>query len=34
MNISMMAKMMGGVVGRSMGEVAKTDERFLESVLH
>jgi len=34
MNISMMAKMMGGVVGQSMGEVAKTDERFLESVLH
>ncbi len=34
MNISMMAKMMGGVVGRSMGGVAKTDERFLKSVLH
>ena len=34
MNISMMAKMMGGVVGESMGEVAKTDRRFLESVLH
>jgi len=34
MNISMMAKMMGGVVGESMGEVATTDERFLESVLH
>jgi uncharacterized protein (DUF302 family) len=33
-NISMMAKMMGGVVGRSMGEVAKTDDRFLGSVLH
>ena len=33
MNISMMAKMMGGVVGQSMGEVAKTDDRFLESVL-
>jgi uncharacterized protein (DUF302 family) len=34
MNISMMAKMMGGVVGESMGEVAKTDGRFLESVLN
>ena len=34
MNISMMAKMMGGVVGESMGQVAKTDDRFLESVLH
>lgn len=34
MNISMMARMMGGVVGSSMGEVAKTDELFLESVLH
>lgn len=34
MNISMMAKMMGGVVGSSMGEVAKTDEGFLEAVLH
>jgi uncharacterized protein (DUF302 family) len=34
MNISMMAKMMGGVVGRSMGEVATADERFLVSVLH
>jgi uncharacterized protein (DUF302 family) len=34
MNIGMMAKMMGGVVGTSMGEVAKTDDRFLEQVLH
>jgi len=34
MNISMMAKMMGGVVGRSMGQVAETDDRFLEKVLH
>ena len=34
MNISMMAKMMGGVVGRSMGEVAEVDGRFLEQVLH
>jgi hypothetical protein len=34
MNIDLMAKMMGGVVGTSMGEVAKVDERFLEQVLH
>jgi uncharacterized protein (DUF302 family) len=34
MNIGMMAKMMGGVVGSSMGEVAAADERFLEAVLH
>ena len=34
MNIGMMAKMMGGVVGRSMGGVAADDERFLEAVLH
>ncbi|MDX2435524.1 MAG: DUF302 domain-containing protein, partial [Acidobacteriota bacterium] len=34
MNISMMSKMMGGVVGTSMGEVAEVDERFLERVLH
>lgn len=34
MNISMMSKMMGGVVGSSMGEVAKVDEGFLEHVLH
>jgi len=33
MNISMMARMMGGVVGRSMGQVAETDDRFLEAVL-
>jgi hypothetical protein len=33
MNISMMARMMGGVVGQNMGEVARTDERFLEAVL-
>lgn len=29
-----MSKMMGGVVGSSMGEVAKVDEGFLEHVLH
>ena len=34
MNIGMMAKMMGGVVGESMGGVAKDDERFLQQVLH
>ena len=34
MNIGMMAKMMGGVVGESMGGVAKDDERFLEAILH
>ncbi|HSN54104.1 MAG TPA: DUF302 domain-containing protein [Candidatus Sulfomarinibacteraceae bacterium] len=34
MNIGLMAKMMGGVVGSSMAEVAATDERFLEAVLH
>ena len=34
MNIGMMSKMLGGVVGTSMGEVAETDERFLEQVLH
>lgn len=34
MNIGMMAKMMGGVVGRSMGEVAAADARFLDAVLH
>jgi uncharacterized protein (DUF302 family) len=34
MNIGMMAKMMGGVVGDSMGGVAKDDERFLEAILH
>jgi uncharacterized protein (DUF302 family) len=34
MNIGMMAKMMGGVVGRSMGGVAKDDKRFLEAILH
>ena len=33
MNIGMMAKMMGGVVGRSMGGVAEDDERFLEAIL-
>jgi uncharacterized protein (DUF302 family) len=33
MNIGMMAKMMGGVVGESMGGVARDDERFLEAVL-
>jgi len=34
MNISMMAKMMGGVVGSSMGTVAQDDEKFLEHVLN
>ena len=34
MNIGMMSKMLGGVVGTSMGEVAETDDRFLEQVLH
>ena len=34
MNIAMMSKMMGGVVGTSMGEVSDTDERFLEQILH
>jgi len=34
MNIGMMAKMMGGVVGKSMGGVAKDDERFLEAILN
>jgi uncharacterized protein (DUF302 family) len=33
MNIGMMSKMMGGVVGRSMGSVAHDDERFLEQIL-
>ena len=32
-NISMMSKMMGGVVGRSMSGVAEDDERFLEQIL-
>jgi uncharacterized protein (DUF302 family) len=34
MNIGMMAKMMGGVVGDSMAGVARDDARFLEAVLH
>jgi uncharacterized protein (DUF302 family) len=34
MNIGMMAKMMGGVVGESMGGVARDDARFLGAVLH
>jgi uncharacterized protein (DUF302 family) len=34
MNIGLMARMMGGVVGESMGTVADVDRRFLESVLH
>ena len=33
MNIDLMAKMMGGVVGRAMGGVAKADEGFLKDVL-
>jgi uncharacterized protein (DUF302 family) len=34
MNIAMMAKMMGGVVGSSMGQVAKDDAAFLEKILN
>ena len=34
MNIGMMSKMMGGVVGRAMGGIASDDDRFLEAVLH
>ena len=33
MNIAMMSKLMGGVVGESMGVVAEADERFMEKVL-
>ena len=33
MNIGLMARMMGGVVGNAMGGVAETDDRFLEQVL-
>jgi uncharacterized protein (DUF302 family) len=33
MNIPMMSKMMGGVVGESMAVVAETEERFLVEVL-
>jgi uncharacterized protein (DUF302 family) len=33
MNIGLMSKMMGGVVGRSMAGVAEADERFLQQVL-
>jgi uncharacterized protein (DUF302 family) len=32
MNITMMSKVMGGVVGEAMGEVARTDERLLERI--
>jgi uncharacterized protein (DUF302 family) len=32
MNIGMMSKVMGGVVGDAMGEVARTDDRLLESI--
>jgi uncharacterized protein (DUF302 family) len=34
MNIGMMARMMGGVVGSAMGGVAEDDERFLEAILN
>jgi len=34
MNIGLMARMMGGIVGTAMGGVAEVDERFLEEVLH
>ena len=33
MNIGLMSKMLGGVVGRAMGGVARTDEHFLEQTL-
>ncbi len=33
MNIGLMSKMMGGVVGRSMAGVAEADEEFLQQVL-
>jgi uncharacterized protein (DUF302 family) len=34
MNIALMSKMMGGVVGSSMASVAEADDRFLGQVLH
>jgi len=34
MNIPMMSKMMGGVVGQSMGVVATTEEGFMKEILH
>lgn len=34
MNISMMSKMMGGVVGDAMGTVAQADEAFMTQILH
>jgi uncharacterized protein (DUF302 family) len=34
MNIAMMSKMMGGVVGRAMSEVAAADEGFMAKVLN
>jgi uncharacterized protein (DUF302 family) len=34
MNIGLMSKMMGGVVGSSMAGVAKADDQFLRRVLH
>jgi uncharacterized protein (DUF302 family) len=34
MNIGMMSKMMGGVVGTAMGGVATADERFLAEILN
>lgn len=34
MNIALMSKMMGGVVGSSMASVAEADDRFLSQVLH
>jgi len=33
MNIDIMSKMMGGVVGSAMGGVAEADRRFLEQIL-
>jgi uncharacterized protein (DUF302 family) len=34
MNIALMSKMMGGVVGSSMARVAEADDSFLSQVLH
>ena len=33
MNIGMMSKMMGGIVGEAMGTVAQADEAFMASIL-
>ena len=34
MNIPMMSKMMGGVVGQAMGKVATAEAGFMEAILH